>query len=168
MNTMPNARPRRTTGRICHAVARVAALVAILLGGVTAAAMAASDQNVPTALSDPASRTNSERSIKLFTDFVVLIQIPGDVATIVLGNADIADANLVSDGMLALTGHAVGTTNVVILGLQGEVLAQLLIHVGADKPGAVTVRRATMASSYACTGSSCLRIDGGPDLADGP
>lgn len=108
------------------------------------------------------------RQFDLRIDFASILQIADDVSAIVVGNPDIADASVVGAGILAMTGKAVGTTNIVVLGSNGGVLAELLLHVGADKPGAVTVRRAMQSSNYACTASSCWRSDGGADAVAAP
>lgn len=149
--------------------ARGLALAMLLLTGSIAMAHGASDKTRTTQIPpEQVVGAAVERSVTLFTDFVVIVEVPGDVTTIVLGNADIADASLVSDGILALTGKAVGTTNIVILGLDGDVLAELQIQVATGKPGAVMVRRALTLSRYACTGSSCLRTDADTDSVATP
>ncbi|MFN4130065.1 MAG: pilus assembly protein N-terminal domain-containing protein [Paracoccaceae bacterium] len=103
------------------------------------------------------------RQITVFADFAVVLQIAGDVSAIVLGNADIADASVVAARTIVLTGKAVGTTNVMVLGPDGEVLAEFYVQVPGHKPGTITVRRALLANSYVCTASSCKYSGTGPE-----
>lgn len=124
---------------------------------------AAALRDTPRFPADPGPST----ALEVFLDFAMVLQITGDVAAIVVGNAAIADASVVAPGTIALTGKAVGTTNVVILQPDGVVLSEMRIQVIARKPGTVTVRRAILASSYACTSASCQRSDGGTDSASG-
>jgi len=138
-----------------------AGLVAVMCNVAAAAQAALPDRPaVPPLTASPASPPES-RQVDLLIDFAVILQIAGDVSVIVLGNSDIADASVVAAGTIALSGKAVGTTNVVVLGADGGVLAELRVEVAAHKPGSVTVRRALLPSSYACTASSCRRLDDG-------
>lgn len=105
--------------------------------------------------------------VEVFIDFAVILQIAGEVSAIVVGNATIADAIVVAAGTIALTGKAVGTTNVVVLRPDGMVLSDLRVQVTARTPRTVTVRRAILASSYTCTSASCQPPDGGTDAAAG-
>lgn len=173
MQRMRHHCPRPTADRLWRSAAGVWArgtALAIVLLTIGVASVHSASPEADTAQTPPEQVVGAavEQSVTLFMDFVVIVEVPGDVTTIVLGNADIADASLVSDGILALTGKAVGTTNIVILGLDGDVLAELQIQVATGKPGAVMVRRALTLSRYACTESSCLRTDADTDSVATP
>lgn len=140
------------------------AVPALMWGGGPATAQEAVIE--PTRMVVPASVTIGEvvpRRVEVTIDFATILRIPGDVSAIVLGNADIADATIVAGGAIALTGKALGTTNVMIIEPDGSMIVEIEVHVGGQKPGTVTVRRAMTSSSYSCTASSCQYNGNGPE-----
>lgn len=101
----------------------------------------------------------------LTVDFAGILQIEGGMNTIAVGNPDIVDAKLANHRAVILTGRMVGTTNLIALDEAGRILADVLVHVGAQKPGMVTVRRGTQLQTYNCTIGLC---DGdGNDTSEG-
>lgn len=116
----------------------------------------------------PQDDSIASRQVEVFIDFAVILQIPGDVSTVVVGNSAIADASVIAAGTIALTGKSVGTTNIVLLQPDGRILTEVRVQVVADKPGTVTVRRAIMPSIYSCTPAACQRSDGGTDSGASP
>lgn len=99
-------------------------------------------------------------TLALVVDFAMVLQVEGEIGSIVLGNAGIADA-LVTDGqMIVLTGKSVGMTNMIVLDTASRVLTQMTLQVSGRKPGTVVVRRALELQSYACSSGLCTS---GPD-----
>lgn len=132
-----------------------AVLACLSCGGVAAAQEPTLEPASMIVEASAATDVAVARQFELFIDFAVILQIEGDVSVIVLGNSEIADASVVAPGTIVLTGRAVGTTNVLVLGANGGVLSEIHIEVAGHKPGSVTVRRALLPSNYACTASSC-------------
>jgi len=151
--------------QLVGAMMRAAALVLVTCTGAVSAQDAISVPAEPPPDAGPAGVTSESEQVDLVIDFAVILRIAGDVSVIVLGNSDIADASIVAGGTIALTGKAVGSTNIIVLGQDGDVLSEFQVQVAAYKPGTVTVRRALSPSSYACTGSSCQLFDSGPEAA---
>jgi Flp pilus assembly secretin CpaC len=94
-------------------------------------------------------------TMALVVDFAVVMQIDGDIGSIVLGNAAIADA-IVADGTtIVLTGKSAGMTNMIVLDTSNQIVAQMTVRVSGRKPGTVTVRRALEMQSYGCSSGLC-------------
>ena len=78
-------------------------------------------------------------------------------ATIIIGNPAIADASVQNREMLIVTGKAYGSTNLIVLDGQGQVISESTIYVQAVQDGAVTVQRGMDKVSLACT-PNCERV----------
>lgn len=94
-------------------------------------------------------------TFELTVGFADILRIEGNVSTIVLGEPSIADASPLDAGTILLTGRTPGTTNLIALDESGNVLADLLLHVGSRQPGSVTVRRALDVQVYTCASGLC-------------
>lgn len=103
----------------------------------------------------PVVETGGSDTVALVVDFAVVMQIDGDIGSIVLGNAAIADAMVADGRMIVVTGNSVGMTNMIVLDPGNQILAQLTLQVSGRKPGTVTVRRALEMQSYGCSSGLC-------------
>ncbi len=93
--------------------------------------------------------------VALLVDFAAVIQLEADIGAIVLGNSTIADATVIDGRVVVLTGKSAGVTNMIVLGVDNAILAQVTLHVGGRKPGTVTVMRALKHQTYACEAGLC-------------
>ena len=107
------------------------------------------------------SRTGSAETLALLVDFAFLVQIDGEIGSIVLGNASIADAMVADGTMIVVTGKSEGMTNMIVLDATNQILAQMTLQVSGHKPGTVTVRRALELQSYACSTVLCRGNESG-------
>ena len=148
--------------RFATRCASACALVVALCSGVAAAQDTAFEPK-PVVSVNVASSDDTLQQVMVFVDFAVVLQIAGDISVIVLGNSEIADASVAAAGTVVLTGKTIGTTNVMVLGPDGDVLSEFYVQVPGHKPGTVTVRRALLPNSYACTASSCHYSGTGPE-----
>lgn len=103
----------------------------------------------------PSIGPGASGSMALVVDFAVVMQIDGEIGSIVLGNAAIADAMVADGTMIVLTGKSVGMTNMIVLDSGNQILAQMTLQVSGRKPGTVTVRRALEMQSYGCSSGLC-------------
>ncbi len=62
-------------------------------------------------------------------DSARILQLPGGVATVVIGNPLIADASLQRGGMLVVTGKGYGATNLLALDRDGRVVVSKTVRV---------------------------------------
>ena len=80
-----------------------------------------------------------------------VMRLPQGVATVVIGNPLIADATL-QGGVLVLTGKGYGTTNLVALGRDGQVVTSDTVEVvGPKSSDLVVVYKGTERESYSCS-----------------
>lgn len=96
-------------------------------------------------------------TVTVNVDQARVIKLPGQVATIVIGNPLIADATLQSGGILVLTGKGFGATNLLALDRNGRVVMDKTVQVlGPSSGDLVVVYKGLDRESYSCA-SECLR-----------
>jgi Flp pilus assembly secretin CpaC len=108
------------------------AMVLLLLPGVAFAEAAASDP------------------IAVNVDQAKLVKLPGQIATIVVGNPLIADVTLQPGGLVVVTGKGYGATNVIAMDRAGSILVDRVIQVEGPTDQVVTVYRGVDRESYSC------------------
>lgn len=144
-------------------------LFAISLAGVTiwpaaicaetAAMLLPGSENVAAPFSRPPA------TLDLIVDFAMVFKLDSDIGAIVLGNSTIADATVTNGRIVVLTGKSVGTTNMIVLGVDNAVLAQVTMQVGGRKPGTITVTRALERQNHACETGLCKDTDAAAPIA---
>lgn len=84
-------------------------------------------------------------------DSARLLQLPSQVATVVIGNPLIADASLQRGGVLVVTGKGYGATNLLALDRDGRVVLDKTVRVqGPAQHNLIVVYRGTERESYSC------------------
>jgi Flp pilus assembly secretin CpaC len=106
----------------------------------------------------------SAADIDVIVDQAKLVKLPDRVATIVIGNPLIADANVQTGGLMVITGKGYGRTNLIALDRAGAVLLEKTIEVRGPRAGIVVVYRGVERESYSCTPYCDRRIT----LGDSP
>jgi hypothetical protein len=98
-------------------------------------------------------------------DQAQVLRLPGQVATIVIGNPLIADATLQRGGLLVVTGKGYGETNLLALDRDGRVVMSKTVQVlGPDSGNLVYVYKGVERESYSCTPQCERRVT----LGDSP
>jgi len=99
-----------------------------------------------------AATTAQADIVTINLDQARIVKMPDRVATIVIGNPAIADANLQPGGILVLTGKGYGSTNIVALDRQGRVVMDNNVQVvGPPQDGILVVQRGLDTETYSCT-----------------
>ena len=91
----------------------------------------------------------AEPVVKMDVDTVRLVKLAGLPATVVLSNPLYADATIQGD-RLVLIGKTTGRTNVIVLDLDGNQLANFLVKVQRDENQVVSVYRAGQRRTLQC------------------
>ena len=78
-----------------------------------------------------------------------VVKIPAGTRTLIIGNPMIADATLLKNGQMVLTGKGFGETNFIALDAKGRQVAQSEIRVVSASNGLI-VQRGMERQSYAC------------------
>lgn len=101
--------------------------------------------------SAPAHSAEGVRQIlRVMLDEARILKLDTPAQTLVLGNAAIADA-VVSDGKtIIITGKSFGTTNLIALNRNNEIIAERQIQVQQPESSILTVQRGPTSESYSC------------------
>jgi len=110
-------------------------------------------------LTGPAAFADSP--INLVLDQARMVKLPGRAATIVIGNPLIADASLQPGGVLVMTAKGYGTTNLIALDGQGDVLFEKRVQVKSPSLDTVVVYKGAERETYSCTPTCAPRITPG-------
>jgi len=105
--------------------------------------------------------------VQLTPGFTKLIRFDRPIATVVIGNPEVADARAQTDRSIALVGKAVGITNLIALDNTGAEVFSSLVVVGARDAGKVIInsRKALHEYwAYRCTADNCVRVEDRLDL----
>jgi Flp pilus assembly secretin CpaC len=113
-------------------------------------------------LSAPAA--DALETISVTVDQAILVKLPERASTLVIGNPLIFDAAVQPGGLMILTGKGYGTTNLIALDRQGQVLMERSVTVQPAKDTLV-VYRGTRRESYSCSPNCEPRITLGDDSA---
>lgn len=97
-------------------------------------------------------------------DQAMILKLPENVATIVIGNPAIADVSVQSGGLVVVTGKGYGSTNFVALDRSGAVLMERSILVRGPSDNTVVVYRGMERETHSCTPNCERRIT----LGDSP
>ena len=90
-------------------------------------------------------------SLEITVDHAKVMRTSKPASTIIIGNPGIADATVQDSNTLIITGKSYGVTNMIILGEDGEPIADTLLTVRAEGVNAVTVYRRTDRVTYSCS-----------------
>ena len=79
-----------------------------------------------------------------------LLRVPRPIAEIIIGNPSIADITVQSSSMLVVTGKTFGTTNVIVLDADRNVIQDQRIVVIRDPARQVSLYKGTKRETYSC------------------
>ena len=83
-------------------------------------------------------------------DQATVLRLGFQAGAIVVGNPGIADATVIDSMTIVVTGRSFGTTNLIVLDANGNVIAEELITVQAAVDQVVVYRR-SVRQTYSCT-----------------
>lgn len=127
--------PSQTTNRALRFFMTMGVALAIPM-------LAASDQA-------PAAPMELDSTVKVVADMATMVALPGEPATVVIGNALYADITL-EKGMVFIHGRQFGTTNVIVLDKDNKELANFELHVVRGGSQNLTIYKAGSAYSHVC------------------
>jgi Flp pilus assembly secretin CpaC len=91
-------------------------------------------------------------TISVIMDFAKLLSFDQPARTIVIGNPGIVDGTLSDENTIVLTGKAVGTTNMIILGEGGREIANLTVDVARNNSQLTVVNHGATQQIFSCAG----------------
>ena len=108
------------------------------------------------------SRAQSSEAVQLSPGFTKILTFDRSIATVVIGNPEVADARAQTDRTIVVVGKSVGITNLVALNHAGAEVFNALVMVGARDRGKVVVhsrRQLNEYWAYRCTPENCVRVE---------
>jgi Flp pilus assembly secretin CpaC len=100
--------------------------------------------------------------VELTPGFTRLVTFTRSIATVVIGNPEVADARAQTDRSIVLVGKAVGITNLIALDNTGAEVFNSLVIVGARDAGKVIINARKQLHeywAYRCTADNCVRVE---------
>jgi hypothetical protein len=125
--------------KVAGAALAVSLLFAASAGAAGGDVFVALDQSEPLALSAPASG-------------------------VVVGNPSVAGVSVQNDRLLFVTGRSYGSTNLIVVGANGQPIMRARITVVPDESNSVMVTKGTLTARFDCS-PLCRRR---PDISDSP
>lgn len=95
--------------------------------------------------------TEDQEMVRVFMNQARILKLDRPVAKVIIGNSGVADATVADAQTIVLTGHAYGTTNLVLLDEQGNAIVDKRILVSIDEGNTVRVFKQTSRTVYSCT-----------------
>ena len=100
--------------------------------------------------------------VQLTPGFTKVLPFTRSIATVVIGNPEVADARAQTDRSIVLVGKAVGITNLIALDTNGQEVYSSLVVVGARDAGKVIINSRKQLHeywAYRCTADNCVRVE---------
>jgi Flp pilus assembly secretin CpaC len=92
-----------------------------------------------------------EDMLRVYMDHARVLKLDRPVSKVIVGNSQVADATVADAKTIVLTGRAFGTTNIVLLDIDGNAILDERILVSIDEGNTVRVYRQTERSVLSCT-----------------
>ncbi|MBP1886652.1 pilus assembly protein N-terminal domain-containing protein [Sinorhizobium mexicanum] len=140
-------------------------VLAVATCATVGAAQAA--ENVTPAATTLQPTRQTDGVVKVIVDFARTLLLARPASTLVIGNPAVAQATLSDDKTVILTGKAAGSTNLIVMGIDGAEVANIIVDVAAAGGRLVTVDEGTGKTTYSCT-SRCDPIQSGEQGAPQP
>jgi Flp pilus assembly secretin CpaC len=86
-------------------------------------------------------------------DFARVLTFGMPARTIIIGNPAVVDGTLSDDRTIVLTGKAIGTTNMIVLGEAGREVASFVVNVTTNNSQSITVHQGETQQTYTCAGT---------------
>ncbi|TCL72006.1 pilus assembly protein N-terminal domain-containing protein [Rhizobium sp. BK251] len=89
--------------------------------------------------------------LRVYMDHARVLKLDRPVSKVIVGNSKVADATVADAKTIVLTGRSFGTTNLVLLDIDGNAILDERILVSIDEGNTVRVFRQTERSVLSCT-----------------
>lgn len=135
-------------------------MVYAVLVGITFSLLARESLAQP-ATAPATSPTVTGEPVQLTPGFTKLVRFSQPIATVVIGNPEVADARAQTDRSIAIVGRTVGVTNLIALDSGGAEIFSAIVIVGARDAGKVVVHTRKQLHeywAYRCTSDNCVRV----------
>ncbi len=98
----------------------------------------------------PAVFAASEDAVTVDVNMARILRLRGPAGTVVIGNPGVADVTIQDPRTLVLTGKSYGRTNLIVLGSDGEPIADTIIEVVQSQDEILTLFVGSARTTLAC------------------
>lgn len=98
-----------------------------------------------------AALAEDEGILRVYMNSARVLKLDRPVSKVIVGNAEVADATVADSKTIVLTGRAYGTTNLVLLDVDGNAIVDERILVSIDESSTVRVFKSTERTVLSCT-----------------
>lgn len=99
----------------------------------------------------------SAEEISVKVDQAKLLPLKTQSTDVIIGNPSIADISVQSKNLLVITGKSYGSTNVIALDSQRNVIVEAVINVVSDDRQTIALFKGSMKESYNCS-ARCVPV----------
>ncbi len=99
----------------------------------------------------PVAAQAGEDMMRVYMDHARVLKLDRPVSKVIIGNSEVADATVADAKTIVLTGRSFGTTNLVILDVDGNAILDERLLVSIDEGNTVRVFKQTVRSVLSCT-----------------
>ena len=95
----------------------------------------------------------SEDLIRVSMDHARIIKVDRQISKVIIGSSAVADVAIADSSTIVLTGKSYGTTNLVILDMDGQPIVDETVLVSVDEANTLRIYRQTERTVFSCTPS---------------
>ncbi len=93
----------------------------------------------------------AEGTLTVGIDRARIVKVNRPAAAIIVGNPLFTDAAIQNDKTIIVTGKAFGSTNMIVLDAEGEIIAETILNVSEPKDDTIYLYRGLNRQSLSCT-----------------
>ena len=97
-----------------------------------------------------AAAQSYDETVRVTIDFAKIVKLDEPASTVIVGNSGIVEAAIEDDKTMILTGQAPGTTNIIVMDIDGNETEHVRVVVATDTRELTTVYQGTERRSYSC------------------
>ena len=110
------------------------------------------------------ARSAAAEPVSVVIDRAAILSVSRPASTVVVGNPAIADATMLDNQTLVITGRSFGTTNLIILDPDGKPIRDELVSVNLADDHGVTIHRRVTRQTFSCTPACAPMLSVGDDV----
>ncbi len=91
-----------------------------------------------------------KETVRVTIDFAKIVKLDEPASTVIVGNSGIVEAAIEDDKTMILTGQAPGSTNIIVMDIDGNEMENVRVVVATDTRELTTVYQGTERQSFSC------------------
>jgi Flp pilus assembly secretin CpaC len=101
-------------------------------------------------MTNSAIAADKREAVRVTIDFAKIIRLESPASTVIVGNSGIVEAAIEDDKTMILTGQAPGSTNIIVMDIDGNEVENVRVVVASDTRELTTVYQGTKRQSFSC------------------